>query len=113
MAKEDPARLARTESLFREVNERIAETAAQFGADDVAFVCECGDPACTHRVAAPLDEYEHVRSSPTTFMLREGHEDSRVETVIERQDDGVVVARKTEPSAARVARELDPRADED
>ena len=37
-------RMARTESLFRNVNERIAECAQRVASDDAAFVCECSDP---------------------------------------------------------------------
>ena len=48
MAK-DKIRRARTEALFRDVNERIAESAERFSADSAEFVCECADPGCAHR----------------------------------------------------------------
>jgi hypothetical protein len=41
--------MAKTESLFRDVNERIATAAGQFGSDDAEFVCECADPTCVER----------------------------------------------------------------
>jgi hypothetical protein len=41
--EEPEIRLAKTESLFRDVNERIAESAQRFDAEDAAFVCECAD----------------------------------------------------------------------
>ena len=56
-------RIARTESLFRDVNERIAESAERFDADSTEFVCECSDQACTERVEATLDEYQEVRAT--------------------------------------------------
>ena len=65
----DAARIARTESFFRHVNERIAESAQSFGGDEAEFVCECADPTCTHRVELTLAEYERVREEPTTFVL--------------------------------------------
>jgi hypothetical protein len=40
-------RIAKTEALFRNVNERIAEASERFDngeADEGAFLCECADP---------------------------------------------------------------------
>ena len=63
MNSNEGEKIARTESLFREVNERIAESAERFEADETKFVCECADPTCTQRVEATLDEYERVRET--------------------------------------------------
>lgn len=104
-------RLANTESLFREVNEHIAQGAMRIADDDTDFVCECADPLCTERVEATLEEYEQVREHPTHFLLAPGHEDKRVEAVVEREDDHAVV-KKRHPLAAAVARRLNPRAAE-
>ena len=46
---------SRTEALFRDVNERIAESAGRFGACDAEFACECADPACAERFRRTLD----------------------------------------------------------
>src|SRR5262249_19546942 len=62
-------RIARTEALFRAVNERIAEAARRFGSDDAAFVCECSDEACTERVDASLVDYERARTHGTHFLV--------------------------------------------
>ncbi len=67
---ENEERIARTEALFRDVNERIAETARRFDSQDGAFVCECADQTCTERVDATLDEYERARAKGTRFLLR-------------------------------------------
>ena len=101
-------RIARTESLFREVNERIAESAKRLDADEAEFVCECADSTCTDRVPATLDEYEQIRADGTTFLLVPGHEDRRVEAVVEREDEHAVVE-KTHPQVAPVVQALDPR----
>jgi hypothetical protein len=106
---EDAQTIARTEALFREVNERIAESAERFEASEAEFVCECGDPHCTTRIEASLDEYEEVRESATTFLLVPGHEDARIEAVVERQA-GRAVVRKRHPDAVEVVERLDPRA---
>jgi hypothetical protein len=102
-------KIARNEALFREVNERIAETAERFDADEASFVCECADPACTERVDVTLEEYERVRSDGATFLLVPGHEDERVESVIEL-GDGHAVVEKQDPVVALLARKLNPRA---
>jgi len=59
-------RRALNEALFRDVNERIAESAENFEADRTEFVCECADPSCTEMVPATLAEYENVRKKSTT-----------------------------------------------
>jgi len=102
-------RIARTEALFREVNERIAESAERFDADEAEFVCECGDPACTTRVEATLDQYEDVRADGATFLLARGHADARVEAVVERQN-GHDVVEKRHPAVELLVRRLNPRA---
>jgi hypothetical protein len=52
---DDKVKRARTEALFRDVNERIAESALRFDASATQFVCECADPTCTHRLEATLE----------------------------------------------------------
>jgi hypothetical protein len=105
----DQARMARTESAFREVNEAIADTAARFEADEADFICECADPQCAHRVSAELEAYEEVRSEPTHFLLATNHHEPEVERVVERTGEFDVVE-KVAPLMARIARRLNPRA---
>jgi hypothetical protein len=78
----DQERRAKTEALFRDVNERIAESAELFDAGETEFVCECSDPSCTHRVSATLTEYEEVRDDPARFVLVPGHEQKDIERVV-------------------------------
>jgi hypothetical protein len=106
-------RIARTESLFRDVNERIAEVAEQLGSEDAEFVCECADPDCSERLAAPLDEYEQVREDGARFLVAPGHEVPAYEQVVKSRSDHQVVAKSKDARLARAARDLDPRADED
>lgn len=102
-------KIARNEALFREVNERIAETAERFDADEATFICECADPGCTERLEVTLEEYERVRKDGATFLLVPGHEDERVESIV-RLDGERAVVEKQHPVVARVAHDLDPRA---
>jgi hypothetical protein len=105
----DEMRAARTESLFRGVNERIAESAERFGADDASFVCECDDPRCTERIRATLDEYEDVRSDGAQFLIVDGHEDPAVERVVEEKPRFSLVE-KIRPLVRQTVKQLDPRA---
>ena len=107
---DEQARIARTEALFRNVNERIAESAERFDSDNTEFVCECADQACTDRVEATLDEYQDVRADATRFLLRPGHEDTRVERVVERRGTRHAVVEKFDRLVAQTVRRLNPRA---
>jgi len=109
MTTSEEARVARTESVFRHVNERIAETAEGFDLDDAEFVCECADPNCCHRVAVPLDEYEDVREESTHFLVVDGHEVPKYERVMRRRRGYAIVKKFTRGIAAAVRR-TDPRA---
>lgn len=102
-------RIARTESLFRNVNERIAESAQRTESEDAAFVCECADPGCTDQIEAPLDVYEDVRSDGTQFLLVPGHEDERIERVV-RERRRYNIVRKVNRIVAAQVRRLNPRA---
>jgi len=107
--EEPEVRIARTESLFRNVNERIAESAQRTESEDTAFVCECSDADCTERVEATLGVYEDVRSDGTQFLLAPGHEDERVERVVDERPRYSIVRKVNQIVAAHVRR-LNPRA---
>jgi transcription initiation factor TFIID subunit TAF12 len=106
---EDVVKRAQTEALFRDVNERIAESAQRFDADSTQFVCECADPECTHRVEATLDEYEEVRADGATFMLAPGHSEDDIERVVADRGRFEIVEKVQQTVRATVQR-LDPRA---
>jgi hypothetical protein len=105
----DEAKMARTESAFREVNEAIAKIAIRFEATETDFVCECSDPACAHRVTADLDDYEDVRNDATHFLIAHGHEEPRIERVIEETTEYQVVE-KFGVTVQRIVQSLNPRA---
>jgi hypothetical protein len=102
-------RLAVNESLFRETNERLAETSAEWGfaTDRLDLVCECADLDCTERIDIAPREYERARSQPTLFLLEPGHELPEAEEIIETNERYVLVRKRGE--AADVAVETDPR----
>jgi hypothetical protein len=80
-------RVARNESLFREVNERIVELEQQLGERGsdtgmIGFVCECASVGCTTRVEANLAEYRTARKQPTRFLVAPSHVDPDHERVV-------------------------------
>ena len=101
---------ARTEALFRDVNEGIAESAQRFDADSTQFVCECSSASCTHRLDATLDEYEAVREDGATFMLAPGHHHDDIERVVEDRGRFHIVE-KVQRKVRRTVLRLNPRAE--
>jgi hypothetical protein len=111
MAQRAHIQVAQNESLFRGVNERIAESAKRFRSDDASFVCECDDPSCAHRIRATLDEYEEARSDGAQFLIVEEHINPDVERVTRRTPRFSLVE-KVKPLVRRTAERLNPRAAE-
>jgi hypothetical protein len=106
-------RVGRNEALFREVNEQVESLNRRFSAavgDTMDIVCECADLACIERLTVPLPTYERVRSEPTLFLVKPGHEQGDFEEVV-AETPGFNVVRKDAPDARRVAVATDPRSD--
>jgi hypothetical protein len=104
-------RLARNESFFREVNERIREVGTGLvitgEQTEWEFICECPDPTCTERVATTVAGYEAVRSSPTRFLVAPGHQAPEIEQVVAIDEERAVVEKHG--AAGEIAAQLDPR----
>ena len=108
-------RLARNQSLLREVNERIqylGEVNERIGyfaeGATTEFVCECSNTECISTIELTVVEYERVRSNPTWFLIKPDHDISQIERVISR-DDGYAVVEKL--IAEEYLKETDPRSD--
>jgi hypothetical protein len=104
-----PERLARNQSLFREVNERLLELADGSRDGPLEIVCECSLEDCTTTLAVHRDDYEAVRAHSTHFLVTSGHELLEVERVVDRRDGFTVVEKVTETDFAV---ETDPRRDD-
>src|SRR5436190_14471814 len=101
-------RLAKNESFFRQVNERIKDVAEGFEGDRYEFLCECADPSCTERITLTTEEYEAVRGNGTRFVLARGHAAPEIEHVVKREAEHIVIEKNG--LAGRIAAQLDPRA---
>jgi hypothetical protein len=101
-------RFARNESLFREVNERIADVSRRFAiADELEFLCECGRADCLAAVEVTRAHYEEIRAEPDRFLVARGHERDDIEVVLEHREDYSVVRKVGE--AGDLAAASDPR----
>jgi hypothetical protein len=104
-------RMTNNETLFREVNERVEDTATQFVGDDEdskhEYFCECANPDCTFRVTLTHAQYESVRANPKQFVVLPDHFTPEVETLVTK-NEGHWLVRKT-GEAGDYVEKLDPR----
>lgn len=87
-------RLAMNEVLFRKANDRIDEKAET--GELIEFYCECSNRDCDLRIAVTAHEFETVRTRPTQFLVRPGHEIPDIERVIVRTPVYLVVEKAGE-----------------
>lgn len=98
-------RSARSQVLFREVNERINELLRSEG-DPTDYLCECTDGNCTGTISLEREEYEWIRSGPNHFVVLPGHELLDVERIVHQSDRFVTVEKTVEVG---IAARNDPR----
>jgi hypothetical protein len=101
-------RVARNESIAREVNEAIEHGRGPADVQaTVAFRCECGRFGCNKLIEVTMGDYERVRSHPRQFVIATGHEQPEFETVVYTGENYSVVEKQDE--AGREAEARDPR----
>ena len=96
MRRQQKIQAARTEALFRSVNDHIA-AAAEGLVDEAQFVCECAQAGCADRIETPLEEYAEVREHPKLFLVKPGHVDEEVERVVSDEGDYEIVEKDVTP----------------
>jgi hypothetical protein len=110
MASRRIARIARNQSMFRAVNERVTgwpERQAAPAAQKLMFYCECADQKCFDRVWLTAAEYETIRAHSTRFAVVTGHVFPEAERVV-AQPDGYEVVQKNDDLRDLLER-IDPR----
>jgi hypothetical protein len=106
---EREARVARNESISREINEELEDAQASAGAPTfLRLVCECGQQQCDRLLALTIPEYEQIRDDPRRFAVAKEHVLPDVELIV-RETERFTVVEKREGTPALVAEELDPR----
>jgi hypothetical protein len=85
-------RLAKNESLFRSINERVEKISDGYTTPGpVNFICECANPDCGATIELSHGEYEAIRKNPTHFFVLSEHVFPEVETIVEDRKRYVVV----------------------
>jgi hypothetical protein len=77
-------RIARNETRFRDINERLEDGLRQIADDPelLEFVCECGNRNCEQHVRLTFSEYEAVRRDSRHFAVVPGHAAPETERVV-------------------------------
>ena len=107
----DEARGARTQSLFRDVNERVEEINHAFS--EVIplgdWICECANSECADRIMLTHKEYEAIRAHPRRFAVAASPEHifEEIEDVIGRHERYWVVEKRG--LAGELATKVNPR----
>jgi hypothetical protein len=110
VASDRKERLALNEALFRAANERMADWEERHHVEATEFYyCECADPECREKVPLRESDYERVRSNSDHFFVVPGHVVTDLETVIESQQEWVVVEK--DPEVREIVEATDPRRD--
>jgi hypothetical protein len=102
------SKLARNQSLFREINEQIRRLALRQDFAELELLCECADGQCADLLSVPVDTYELIRTHPDRFLICRGHQVPEIERTVGRFNGYLVV--ETVGLAGEVATQLDPRA---
>jgi hypothetical protein len=105
-------KLKENEAYFRGFNEKLthelhslSSMAQREGHNDLVpdeqqpihFHCECSDEACSMRVRLNIREYRRLHKQRDRFVIRPGHETTRVEKVVARHPDYYVVEKFETP----------------
>jgi hypothetical protein len=105
------ARGARSQGLFRNVNERVEEINRVFSAAVplADWICECAADECTERIEMTTDEYEAIRADGRRFAVApsDAHVVPDIEKVVERYERYWVVEKTGD--AGELAAQVDPR----
>jgi hypothetical protein len=110
-AAEHAGRGARTQSLFRDINERVKDINEAFSVVVPLgdWICECFRQDCSERIPLTLDEYEQTRAAPVRFAVApsDHHVDFLIEDVVDRNERYWLVEKTG--LAAELAQRVDPR----
>ncbi len=103
-------RSVRTESTFRDANEKLRSSRERLAADHerTPFLCECEDVRCRTLLLLTVEEYELARESGDLFLIAPGHEGRTVGVALTSTEHYVLVRKVGR--AGELARGLDPRA---
>jgi hypothetical protein len=76
-------RVRKNEETFANANEQIRMRAEAYDFEEpVPFLCECSKLDCMETIRLPLATYRETRARGDVFIVREGHDDPKVERMV-------------------------------
>ena len=70
------------------------------GTGDGLFTCECPNE-CEASIELPISDYVSIHGHPTRFIVVDGHEDERIERVVDRNEAYFIVEKPVAPQSLR------------
>jgi hypothetical protein len=101
--------MAANEMLARRINEMVEYERPRNGDSGEQFVCECCDDECAEAIDIAVEEYVRVRSHPRRFIVRAGHHEPEVESIVETHPRYVVVQKRGEAGRLAEAFNAEPQ----
>jgi hypothetical protein len=92
-------RKTRNSSLFRAINDHIAEMSRGIPASrEFEVLCECDSLDCTQTIALRVDQYEELRNREGAFIVLPGHEGSGSDRIVSETDRYLVLEKDATPA---------------
>jgi hypothetical protein len=87
-------RIAKNETVLREANRELERADQAEGAtlgQMIEVLCECGRKGCGGVIALTIADYDGVHEQADRFVVLRGHEDTKIEKVVEERAGYFVV----------------------
>jgi hypothetical protein len=81
-------RVVRTEEFFKRVNDTMRN---ELGDGDGKFLCECGNIACTEKLALGAEDLRILHSIEGYFVVLPGHHIPEIETLVKQNGHYAIV----------------------
>ena len=81
-------RVVRTEEFFKRVNDTMRN---ELGDGDGKFLCECGNIACTEKLALTAEDLRLLHSIEGYFVVLPGHHIPEIETLVKENGHYAIV----------------------
>jgi hypothetical protein len=86
-------------TVFRDVNKQILRISREWQVDDpVVVYCECARRNCKEELRLSLAERAAAENRPDCFVLQPGHNDARIERIVETHPNCVLTETVESPA---------------
>ena len=101
-------RVSQNEAIFRATNREIEGASEELGGgpqDELTVICECGEDGCSSTIDLTVAGYDEAHKQRDRFIVVPGHEDERIERVVTRAPNYLVVDKFGEAETIATAEE--------